>query len=258
MKKTIILMFVFMMTACSANTEPSQTLTQDETGSTIETRFAPPPGFQRAVEDEGSFAFYLRSLPLKPKSAKVKYYDGREKANPGVYIAVVDMPISKRDLQQCADAVIRLKGEWLYAQKRYDEIKFNFVADGKPRYYKDYAKGDYSYEKFLKYMDWVFAYANTASLHDELRPVKDFSDMRAGDVFVQKGRPYGHAVIVVDTAQNAAGEKVYMLAQSYMPAQETQLLQNPKNPKLSPWYELKDGIIYTPEWTFYPQDLRRF
>ena len=225
---------------------------------TPEQRFAPPPGFTRVEAAPDSFAAYLRSLPLKPAGSYVKYYNGLEKENRGVYAAVVDMPISPKDLQQCADAVMRLRGEYLFSQKKFDEIKFNFTSDNKPRYFKDYAKGDYSYAKFLKYMDYVFAFANTASLYKELNPVTDFQDMQPGDVFVQTRKPYGHAEIVVDVAVNDEGKKVYMLAQSYMPAQETQILQNPKDKKLSPWYELKDGAINTPEWTFYPEDLRRF
>ena len=228
---------------------------------TLEQRFPPPQGFTRVEAEPGSFAAYLRSLPLKPAGSYVKYYDGLEKYNPGVYAAVVDMPISPKDLQQCADAVMRLRGEYLFAQKRFDEIKFDFVSDGKPRYFKDYAKGDYSYAKFLKYMDYVFEFANTTSLYKQLNAVADFNDMKPGDVFVQTpngARRYGHAEIVVDAAVSEDGKKVYMLAQSYMPAQETQILQNPLNKKLSPWYELKDGAVNTPEWVFYPQDLRRF
>jgi hypothetical protein len=51
---------------------------------------------------------------------------------------------------------------------------------------------------------------------------------------------------------------MYMLAQSYMPAQETQILINPNDESLSPWYPLKDGEIKTPEWTFMSGDLRCF
>ena len=46
------------------------------------------------------------------------YFDGLEKWNRSVYCAVVDMEIGKRDLQQCADAVIRLQAEYLYSIKR--------------------------------------------------------------------------------------------------------------------------------------------
>ena len=225
--------------------------------ASINSRFTPPPGFKRISANENSFGFYLRNLLLKPANSTVKYFDGTEKNKRNVYIAVVDMEIGTKDLQQCADAVMRLRGEYLFQQKKFDQIHFNFLHDGKPRYFQNYAKGDYSYPKFRKYMDFVFASANTASLLKELQPVK-ILEMKIGDVFIQKGSPYGHAIIVVDMAKNELGKKLYMLAQSYMPAQETQILVNRKDDDLSPWYELKEETIYTPEWTFEPGDLKRF
>ncbi|MCG8699926.1 MAG: DUF4846 domain-containing protein [Bacteroidales bacterium] len=231
-----------------------------EQGKTIETRFSAPEDYIRNTHPDSSFATYLRSLELKSHGSKVLYYNGSVKNAPNVYIAVVDMDIGNRDLQQCADAVMRLRGEYLYENKDYQNIHFNFVSDSKPRYYTDYVKGDYSYAKFRKYMNYIFAYANTNSLRRELKPVPMMS-MKIGDVFIQggSGGSYGHAVIVVDMAVNkTTGEKVFMLAQSYMPAQETQILKNPANKSLSPWYQLKHGTLKTPEWTFTSQDLRRF
>ncbi|MGI6588562.1 MAG: DUF4846 domain-containing protein [Peptococcia bacterium] len=44
-----------------------------------------------------------------------------------------------------------------------------------------------------------------------------------------------------------------------MPAQEIQLLANPDNRKISPWYILStDEKIHTPEWVFTKDDLMRF
>ena len=66
----------------------------------------------------------------------------------------------------------------------------------------------------------VFSYAGTASLSRELAPV-NYQDMKIGDVFIQGGHP-GHAVIVVDIAVHPkTKKKVFLLAQSYMPAQHT-------------------------------------
>lgn len=225
----------------------------------IETRFSPPPNFVRQKIDTSSFGYYLRHLPLKPVGSLVKYYDGKEKANDDVYVGVVKMDIGAKNLQQCADAVMRLRGEYLYAGKKYDKIHFELLYNLKPKYFKEYAKGDYSYANFRKYMELIFTGANTSSLHHELATVTNFSSMKIGDVFIQKGSPYGHAVIVVDMASNlTTGAKVYLLAQSYMPAQETQILTNPYNKNLSPWYELKEGTVATPEWTFQSSDLKRF
>ena len=93
----------------------------------------------------------------------------------------------------------------------------------------------------------------------ELHSVQDVNKMQVGDVFIKGGFP-GHAVIVVDMAINEeTGKKLFLLAQSYMPAQDIHILKNPANSRLSPWYELDFGeVLYTPEWTFDRDDLRRF
>jgi len=82
--------------------------------------------------------------------------------------------------------------------------------------------------------------------------------MEIGDVFIVGGSP-GHAIIVVDAAANEMGDKIFLLAQSYMPAQQTHILLNPSDKEISPWYRLRDGEqLITPEWTFAWDDLRRF
>lgn len=238
--------------------QPSQPLV-DTSGSTVFERFNPPPGFTRSPIDTLTFGNYLRHLPLKTFGTSVRYYDGRPKNKRNVYLSVIDMDIGNRDLQQCADAIMRLRAEFLYARQRYEDIHFNFVSDGRPRYYLDYIEGDYSYTKFRKYMDHIFNRANTRSLIQELISVGSIFEMQIGDVFIQTGNPYGHAVIVVDMAENVnTGEKVYILAQSYMPAQDIQVLINPDDPEISPWYRLAEGLVKTPEWTFDTHHLKRF
>ena len=227
-------------------------------GNTISSRFEPEDGFSREDQPVNSYQYYLQNLPLKSIDAEVKYYNGSVKKNQNVYCSVIDMDIDPVDLQQCADAVMRLRAEYLYSEKRYGEISFNFLSDGKPRFYSEYAKGDYSYSRFRKYLKYIFAYANTRSLHHELVPVLQANEIEIGDVFIQVGNPYGHAIIVVDKTINSSGVKQFILAQSYMPAQETQILVNPKSQHLSPWYSTELEIIETPEWTFKWSDLRRF
>lgn len=226
-------------------------------GTTIESRFMVPKLFERVQLETTSFGYYLRKLPLKPHHQKVKLYNGEFKGNQSAHIAVVDQDLDAVNLQQCADAVMRLRGEFLFQQKRYDDIHFNFLSDEKPRYFIDFASGDLSYKKFRAYMRNIFSSANTASLKNELTPIA-IKDIQVGDVFIQSGNPYGHAVIVVDVAKNNNGERLFLLAQSYMPAQETHVLKNPNNSKLSPWYKAQTGNIQTPEWKFNSSDLRRF
>ena len=153
---------------------------------------------------------------------------------------------------------MRLRGEYLFAQKRYDEIHFNFLRDNKPRYYKDHADSEHSHKSFRKYMDYIFSYANTASLRREL-PNVSVDDMQIGDIFIQQGLPYGHAVMVVDMAENAEGKKIFMIAQSYMPAQDIHILKNFNDSNNSPWYSVDFGdSLITPQWDFYATDLKRF
>ncbi len=243
-------------------------------GNTIETRFLPHEGFDRIRVEEGSFAAYLRRLPLKPDGSKVYTYDGRVKKNNHVYCGVVDLEIGTRDLQQCADAIMRLRGEYLYHSQQYEQIHFNFT-NGFRVDYTEWMKGkrvkvsgnntswtsstspSNTYQDFRKYMDLIFAYAGTLSLAKELKSVR-LENMQIGDVFIQGGSP-GHAVIVVDMIENPEGEKYFMLAQSYMPAQDIQVLLNPLDKGVSPWYPLNfDGNLATPEWTFKSTDLKRF
>lgn len=252
---------------------PEQNLLHEE-GSRVKERIKAPEGFERMTTEEGSFGDYLQNLPLKPHGARVRYFNGEEKTK-NVYAAVVDMEIGSQDLQQCADAVMRLRAEYLYKQEEYEKIHFNFVNG----FFADYGKWmegnrivvagnqvswvkrtGYSndYESFRKYLDMVFAYAGTASLAKELDPVT-VGEMEIGDVFIQGGSP-GHCVIVVDMAEDKkTGKKLFLLAQSYMPAQDIQILINPSNEKIGPWYDLDFGeTLITPEWQFHKNDLKRF
>lgn len=103
-------------------------------------------------------------------------------------------------------------------------------------------------------------YAGTASLSKELTTFP-FLSLQPGDVFIQGGSP-GHAVIVADVAIHPkTKKKVFLLAQSYMPAQQIHLLTNPANRDLSPWFELSESVsgkLLTPEWIFAENNLKRF
>jgi hypothetical protein len=247
----------------------------NEAGTTIEERFSPPAGHERVPAEKGSFPTFLRNLPLKPHGAQVRYFDGRLKQQGDVYDAVVDLPIGKRDLHQCADAVMRLRADYLWREGRYEEIHFNFTngfqvdyakwmrgnrirVDGNRVTWQQVAAPSNTQESYWKYMENIFAYAGTASLSKEMGKV-DLSNIEIGDVFIQGGFP-GHAIIVVDMVVNPdTQQRMMLLAQSYMPAQEIQVLKNPRSKGSDPWYStsITDNLL-TPEWTFSPDDLKRF
>jgi hypothetical protein len=222
---------------------------------TLEQRIAPPPGFTRSPAAPDGWATWLRGLPMRPANAPVLIYTGAQKWRQDVHAAVIDIDVGKRDLQQCADAIMRLRAEWLFASDRKRDIRFN-DTEGKRLSFA--ARRDSGYAAFRKYMDYVFAYAGTYSLEHELKPAP-LASLQIGDVFIKGGFP-GHAVFVADVAENATtGAKLFLLVQSYTPAQQMHVLKTPGAADSSPWYPAAfDGELVTPEWTFPAAALRRW
>lgn len=212
----------------------------------------PPTGFKRSAAIKGSFAEWLRQVNLK-KSKTVYLFNGLPKTNQQAQYAVLDIPVGNKNLQQCADAVMRLRAEYLYSAVRYNEIVF---YDNLNRAYRfdaaNYRSG------FESYLEKVYAWCGTISLDKQLKTISNYADVQPGDVFIHGGSP-GHAVIVMDVAVNASGVQVFMLAQSYMPAQDIHILKNPADDKQSPWYSLPaNGPLQTPEWIFKEGERKRW
>jgi hypothetical protein len=241
----------------------------------LDRRIPPPSGFVREAAAPDSFAAWLRGLPLRPGRPPVRLFDGRLKANQEAHHAVVDIDVGGRDLQQCADAVMRLRAEYLFSVGAIDAVRFD-VTTGAPAALSAWFAGDRpvvrrgslswtrtaapdkSYASARRFLDAVFMYAGSASLARQLRPVADARSLQAGDVFIKGGFP-GHAVLVADVARDRSGRTAFLLVQSYMPAQEVHVLRYPADPALGPWYEAwSGGALVTPEWTFDAGALRRF
>lgn len=242
-------------------------------GMTLAARIAAPEGFSRATAAEGSFAAFLRDYPMKEDGSPVLLYDGREKGNQSAHAAVFALPIENEDLQQCADSVMRMYAEYFWESGQKERIAFHFVNG----FYAEYTRwrdgeriqvsgnevswvrtADYddSYENLKKYLRYVFSYASTLSMERESEPVSA-DEIAVGDVFLKGGSP-GHVVMVVDLCADMQGEKAFLLAQGYMPAQEFHVLNNPLHPD-DPWYyerELAFPLV-TPEYTFGEGSLRR-
>lgn len=211
-----------------------------------------PAGFKRPFADPNSFAFYLKNIALK-KDKTVYLYNNQPKFNQLAQYAVLNISVGDKDLQQCADAVMRLRAEYLFETNYFDRIVF--YDNGRAAYK---FSAPYTREHFLKYLDKVFGMCGSASLAKQLNRVADLAMIQPGDVFIRGGFP-GHAVIVMDVAMNAAREKIYLLAQSYMPAQDIHVLKNTMNEELSPWYEVNENkLIRTPEYNFSRDELKRW
>jgi len=209
-----------------------------------------PAGFTRLKKNDRSFAEWLLNLPLK-RNKTVYQFDGKVKINQTAQYAVLDISVGNKDLQQCADAVIRLRAEYLFSIQKYEAIHF---TDNKGIIYQ--FKTPFTAGHLQQYLQVVFGMCGTASLSKQLKQIS-MNEMQPGDVIIRGGFP-GHAVMVMDVASSLSGEKVYLLAQSYMPAQDIHLLVNPTD-KVTPWYRVSENaLIQTPEYTFRKGELKRW
>lgn len=238
----------------------------DETGTTLENRFRTPNGFTRAASSVDELTGFIRNLPLKEAGSEVLLYDGLPKVIQDAHTAVFDLDIGDRDLQQCADSVIRIYAEYYWSIGAYNEIAFELtngflmeysmwrdgnrlVVNGNETHWSKTADYDDSYENFRKYLDIVFAYAGTLSLSEECDRIS-LDKILPGDMFLEGGSP-GHCVLVADVAEDKDGNRCFLLAEGYMPAQDFHVLKNPLHPE-DPWYYASE-ITYpfkTPLWTF--------
>jgi Domain of unknown function (4846) len=205
----------------------------------IEETFAPPAGMTRVAVDDGSFGAWLRRLPLRPDGTPVRSFRGAQilSADDPRLAAVAELDVGTRDLQQCADSIIRLHAEWMWSRGRAGELAYPLV-DGKRVGFHQQTR-----EAFRKYLVHVFAYASTLSL-DKYAHKIDRAAARPGDFWVMGGSP-GHAVLILDIAESKDGRRVALLGQGFMPAQDFHVLRAPDG---SPWFSLDGDRVETPFW----------
>jgi hypothetical protein len=244
MKPNLLMAIILpIFAACQQNAHSSENISiVDSIPSTINSILL-PDGYTRIVAEKNTFTQWLRNIHLK-KDKTVYLYNGLPKRNQSVQFAVLDISVGAKDLQQCADAVMRLRAEYLFTENKFSDIIFR--DNNNVRYELGV---NHNRDNFNHYLENVFAHCGSLSLQNQLVPIKNLNDVKPGDVLIQGGSP-GHAMIVVDMAEDKNGKKIFLLAQSYMPAQDIHIVINPMDKTLSPWYELNEQTIYTPEWTF--------
>lgn len=248
---------------------------RNEVYESMACRIAAPGGFKRVAAPRGSFAHWLRHLPLRSPTTPVRSFEGKVilPVDSPHLVAVVDMDVGKRDLQQCADTLMRLRGEYHFQRGRPDRTRFRW-AGGKRFGYRHWRKGlrpvkhgrrwvfeararpGRGYGSFRRYLRHMFIWTGTLHLMGEPR-VRTPAKVRIGDFFIQGGSP-GHAVMVLDLARSAEGRTVALLGQGFMPAQDLHVLRAHSR---KAWFELDPGQkqIQTPLWRpFTYKDLRRF
>ena len=273
---SVKLLFLSFPKIYSQVIETTLPLVIDTSKSTIRARFVPPKGFSWVNQPPGSFSEFLSNFPLHPSHFPVRDFSGTLIEQQQHHSAILRISVGNKDLQQCADAWIRLYAEYLWLHQRFDEIGFEFTS-AQFLSWKDYKNGlrtqelkkkvrfvdtgkvDDSYENFQNYLQLIFRYAGTISLDRESVAVQNNADIKPGDFLIKPGSP-GHSVIIVGVARNTAGKKLYLLAESFMPAQDIHILVNHKNLQFSPWYELDVNApeTITAKYTFKPTVIKRF
>jgi len=216
-----------------------------------------------------SWTYFLQHLPVVDKP--IVDYKGRAIDFQQKHVGIIPLDVGTTDLQQCADALMRLRAEFLFQQNRYQEVGFHFV-NGHYYSWNDYCNGlrpvlkgreikfittlhsEKNHVSLRHYLDIVYSYASTISLAKELKPASDFE---IGTVVIHPGSP-GHCFIIIDESRNKRGEKIYKLAEGYTPAQSIYVLRNLDEQGISPWYQLKMGPIETASYRFDNYKLVKF
>ncbi len=241
---------------------------------TIASRVNIPNGYKRVDYAKGSFETYLRHYKLKAFGSKIINYDDTNYFWQGGHIGILEISVPKNGLQQCADALIRIRSEYLWDSNRKDEIGFNFTsghycswtkyADGyrpkvngnKVSFHKT-ASANSSKDNFYKYLNLIYMYSGTLSLYNELESVSA-KDLKIGDMLIKGGSP-GHIVMIGDEVVNKNNEKLFVLFQGNTPAQSVHLVKNLEDSAISPWYQLEDdAIILVSNYTFSSAKFVRF
>ncbi|WP_179351546.1 DUF4846 domain-containing protein [Winogradskyella vidalii] len=241
---------------------------------TITSRVNVLEGYKRVNYTTGSFQEYLRHYKLKAFGSKIVNYDDTNYYWQGGHIGILEVPVPKNGLQQCADALIRIRSEYLWDNNRKSEIGFNFTS-GHYCSWTNYAEGyrpkingnkvsfhktasaNHSKENFYNYLNLIYMYSGTLSLYNELESVSA-KDLKIGDMLIKGGSP-GHIVMITDEIINDNGEKLYLLFQGNTPAQSVHLVKNLQDSTISPWYSLKDdAVISVSNYTFSSAKFVRF
>ncbi|HEX2605853.1 MAG TPA: DUF4846 domain-containing protein [Flavisolibacter sp.] len=227
------------------------------------------PSSYRVQKPSDDWHTFLQRLP--ETRADVLDYTGKPVKDQWKHETVLNFDVGNKDLQQCADALMRIRAEYLYAAHRLDAIGFHFTGGGfysfssycqgirpvvkgqKIFFLKQSSPVNASHLALRSYLDIVYAYANTISL---VKDLKNATRFEVGSVVIHPGSP-GHCFMIIDQ-KIIKGDTVYKLAEGYMPAQSIYVLANTKEPGISPWHHLKKGPIHTASFDFDSYQLMKF
>ena len=204
-------------------------LTDAPATATLSAHYAPPQGYQRVAVGPGSFAAWMRTLPVRLDRTQVLSYQGVPLDRPSA--GIIAMDVGSRDLMQCADSIIRLHAEFLWAKGRQSEAAYRFTSGDETRW-ADWVAGERmhiegnrvrrtrgaararKHTSYRRWLDLVFTYAGTMSLARDATSPPMETPVEAGEFY--EGAP-GHAVIVLD---GEVPRRPASSGQGFMPAED--------------------------------------
>lgn len=245
---------------------------QERTYEALIQRTPEPPGYHRVPLAEGTWAHWLRYLPVRAADTPVRTVEGAitVPGDASCLAAVIDLDVRRN--QDCADVIMRLAAEYLRWKGRADSLAFAVNGGGSIAWaqwrqgvrphlvgrrleFSRTAAPDASRRSFDRYLASVFAWCGTVSLPLQTAPVAP-QTLQVGDLFTRAGNP-GHAVLVADLARDASGHRAALILQGYLPAQSAHVVKPDGD---CCWISLDPARpIDIPRWgPFQWRDLRRF
>ena len=256
LRRTAILIVMVLISSAilSQNKASEKLIVGIQNGADVASRFKLPEGYHRMETEEGTFEYFLQHFELyRWDYCATDCYGNDIKATCGV----LKLDLIGENLQQCADACIRLRAEWLRSKGR--PMVFHTVQNKERRFVNG------SEKEFRNYLKDVFSYCNTVSLEKYDTHSVTFEEARIGDIVIEGGFP-GHCVIIMDIAisDTDSTKKAFIFAESYMPAREMTILPSWQeigkfiSYKHNPWFKLEKGESFNADWLFDTSMIRRF
>ena len=233
---------------------------------TIVATFIPPRGYERASVLAGTFARWLRNLPLR-------YSQGRLASAPA-YAGVIDIDLDGSGPGGgCIGAIVRLRAEYMLADGEPELIRFGAGSGKWLRWLPPQSSSTWSassptcrpdeaaetYASFRGYLADVNRQMTVSSFTKSLARVPDLRQVRIGDVYLRTSGDACAAIVVDSVLRPSDGQRLFLLAQVTKGGREMVVLLNSGKSELGPWFEAdSDEPIVTPMGSFGRDMLRRF
>jgi hypothetical protein len=189
-----------------------------------------------------NYSHWLTRRPLK-NSLEIADHAGRQiPAGSYSIYAVLDLPLLfTGDLEQCADYAMRL---WAEYHKDTNKLEKLYLFDYNGRR-QNFQTSRLSYRSFLRR---AFANSNSYSLKKGCSAVNTTA-LVPGDMVVQNERGgVGHVSVVMNVCRSSAGQKLYLLGFSYMPAQEFHIEKALEGYGTEGWFTVEGYFRYLKDY----------